>query len=287
MTMLNLSMTQDEKTITVSVTEALAESLETVANVRGGTFAFVSRLVSGTPGKDKCVTPSITDRWFLAMPRYDRYLARLSAAVAHITLADVREALADNAVSARPDFAALFATAIANVGEGYAGTRSDTVGQRAGAVSCYAHFGKARVHLVTEKGTDGIMRPVANGEGNMVGDSAMVPFYEIRRRTYQKAVYLPTNSRPLTIVQDAIRDLAHKETGLAEWKALSVQKANYGFITLDSARIHGLVRDLMTAELDARFAEAYREIGNLAAGPFQTLQAEAQAVTEPASVVSR
>ena len=285
---MNLQMTQGNMTLIVAVTDVLARNLAAVNAVNRGQFAYVAKLVSGTVGKDKCERPSVTDRWMLANPRYDKYAARMIAAIAPLTETDIHTALLGNPVASRPDFPALFTEAKDKVLKGYAGTREDTQGHRDGQANCYATYGKVKVHLVTETGTDGLMHPVLNEDGYCIGDSAMLPFFEIKRHTHQRAEYGHVNHRALTIVQDTIKERARQLThGLGEWKTLSLHKANFEYITLNSVEIAGMVRDTMTAELDAAYAEAIREIGNLAAGPWETLQADAATsdAQEPATVV--
>lgn len=286
---MNLQMTQGDLNLIVAVSERLAAQLDIVNGARRGQFAYVSGLESGTVGKDKCERPSVTDRWLLAMPRYDRYVSRMIAAIEPMTEAGVHTRLLGNPVAARNDFPALFVAAKTAVLTGLGGTREDTAGHRAGQALCYATYGKTRVHLVTEIGDDGLKHPVLNAEGNVQAESAMVSFFEIKRHTRQAAVYAHVNRQAKTIVQNAIKAWAHENTGLYDgWKHLSLSNSRYEYLTLDSTRIYGMVAENMgNGEVDAATAAAVREIGDLDTDPFIALGGDAgRAETqEPATVI--
>ena len=150
-------------------------------------------------------------------------------------------------------------------------------------------YGKARVHLVTEMGDDGLMHPKLNEDGNAQGESAMVSFFEIKRHTHVAAEYGTVNRQAKTIVQNAIKAWAHEITGLYDgWKHLSLSNSRYEYITLDSTRIYGMVAENMgNGEVDAATAAAVREMGDLSDSPFVALAADAATADaqEPATVV--
>ena len=286
---MNLRMTQGNLNLTVAVSDELAAHLALVNGARRGQFAYVAKLVSGTPGEAKCVRPSITDRWMLALPRYDKYTARMIAAIEPMTETQVHTRMLGNPVAARADFADLYKNAREAVLKSLGGTNTATAGNRAGQERCYATYGKAKVHLVTEQGDDGLMHPVLNEDGYCMGDSAMVAFFEIKRHTHQSAEYGTVNRQAKTIVQNAIKAWAHEITGLYDgWKHLSLSNSRYEYLTLDSTRIYGMVAENMgNGEVDAVTAAAVREIGDLTDNPFVALAADAATddAQEPATVV--
>lgn len=283
-------MTYDGKTVTVAVTEAMVEVLDAVNAAGRGRFAYVQNHVSASG----YTVPCISHMWMLALPHYDRYLARIRGEVAAMEATAVAEHMHDwetyraavVAAGLSPD--QLFADSKAIVLARLAGEDDSTAAQREGHVNCYAHDGQARIHLLTVKDPDTKRQvPVIGMDGLMVADSAMLPFYQIRRYPVQAGVRKPVKSAVDTVMRETIKHIAHKRQGVAHWKGLSLQKGNFQFVTLDSARIFGLVRDRETAVLDAAFAEAYRDIGNLPRDPLSTLAYDAQCVPVSAPVPVR
>lgn len=273
----------DGQAVTLTMTETVANLVDYINTAKRGQFAFIKNHVSGEAGKSGCIVPGISDIWLLSLPRYDRYKVRLAAAIASVSADDVRRsglsATDEDVTEARNVLLARLA-----------GTDTNTEGQRAGQRNCYANIGQVRVHLYTAKSsTTQLMEPVTGNNGNMVADSVMLAFYEIRRYYHQHREDKPVNSRPDTILRNTIERLALKSQGMAHYKGLSLQKGNFSFLTLSSRKIAGMVRNIETAEVDAAMAEAYRDIGNLEAGPWSTLMAEADAATadaqEPVTVV--
>jgi hypothetical protein len=261
---MKIAMKQGDMTLTVEVSDHLAAQLNIVNGARRGSFAYVSGLESGTVGKDKCERPSITDRWLLALPRYDKYTARMIAAIEPMTEAGVHTRMLGDKTAGRADFADLYKAAKESVLKSFGGTNEATAGHRAGQALCYATYGNTRVHLVTETGADGLKHPVLNADGNVQAESAMVSFFEIKRNTRQAAVYGTVNRQAKTIVQNAIKAWAHEITGLYDgWKHLSLSNSRYEFLTLDSTRIYGLVAEMNNGELDTVTAAAVREMGDL------------------------
>ena len=281
--------------VQVNMPDQLAIVLAEVNSAHRGRFAFVKNHVSGKAGEAGCEIPGISDMWFLSLPRYDRYIARIIAAMQAVDIHDVVAFIAskphyltsrgyDNWTAYRkaveasktPDIGILFETSKKTKISQKQGTDPTTEGQRAGHRNCFGSSGNAKVHFVTEKDESKHMFPVLDGAGRMTASSVMLPFFEIRRWYSQYPKYKSKNSRYDTVMRDAIEETAHKAIGLASWKRFSLQKGNFTAISLDSKMILGWVRDLGTAELDASLADAYRAIGALSTSPLATLTEDAE-----------
>jgi len=263
-----------------------------------GRFAFVRNHVSGIAGEGKCITPTISNVWFLAMPIYSNLLARQVERIAALTLTDVisnmapdtydelREKCESNVKKTSKgkdkknepdplDMMELFVEAkqnvLASIRKTQTGDRSDA--HRKAHDTFYVFAGKAKLHLQSEPdpNSKGRKRLVLGDNNKPIVDSVMVPWYEIRRDKMQAGQLKPTNSRPLTMMQNAIKSA----TGLPKWKEFSLGRNNYTAMSLDSKTIFGWVRDMNTAELDSALAHAYRTIGNLPDTPMRTLAQEA------------
>jgi len=270
--------------VEISVTDQTALVIDAVNETGRGQFGYIQNHVSGVPGKDKCVRPSVSNIWFLTNPRYDRYLARLREAVAALDIAKVSaltpikrwDELREKAAKGKKDLTALFATAkeeiLASIEKTASGDRSD--GYREGHDRCYVRLGNVTIHLVTAPGEDGIMVPIRDENGRMIADGCMLPFYTIKRVYADKGEWEETDSRALTIAKECIR----KATGLYDFKTFNLAKANFTAITFNSQTIFGFVRDAENAELDVSLMDYIRDIGGLTADPLSVLRAEAQTV---------
>ena len=267
----------------VAINDQLGMILEEVASAKRGRFAYVENHVSGI-GDPKCTTPGVSDKWFISLPRYDRYLERVAYNVGAMDFfaftndptrnnyADIQKKLSGG------DMEELFneakAAILKSVLKTQEGDRSD--GFRRGHDACYAYCNISgmgvTLHLQTEDDGTGHKRPAGEGD-YLLADSIMLPFFLLDRRVHVKAVYKPTNSKALTLMKDAIKEVA----GIPEWNAFSLGKGNFSYISLDSKVIIGKVADMTTARREAQLAAFVRFICELTTDPFDLLVAEAQA----------
>jgi len=294
----------DGEKVEVNIPDQIDIVLDEVNSAHRGRFAFVRNHVSGAAGEKGCITPGISDIWFLSLPRYDRYVARIIAGVESLDILDVVAYIASNPnflksrgfeqssgfesweayrakveTSKTSDVDELFANSRQTVLDRKQGTDPTTAGQRHGQRVCYAKSGNAKVHLLTAPDDTGHKVPTLDSNGRMTAKSIMLPFYIIRRSYSQAPKWTGKKSRVDTIMRDAIENAVHAKLGLAHWKTFSLQKGNFTAISMDSRMILGWVRDLGTAELDASLAEAYRAIGALSDSPMNTLKQDAKSVT--------
>jgi hypothetical protein len=224
----------------------LAGQLRQVGEVTRGRFAFVKDHVSGQAGKSGCVTPTVSDILFCTHPRYDLYLQRRKNAIESIESFEAvaagmkAERLAELTAKAGGNLDTLFVEAKVNLIDRLQKSLDGDVssdGFRIAAQECYCHYNGWRLHLETAKNDSGLMRPVIADNGLMTVGSIMLPFFQAKRTYTRAGVWKPVNSRALTIMQDAIEDA----TGLADWKAFSLTKANFAYITLNAKKIVGSI----------------------------------------------
>ena len=271
--------------VPVNMPDALNDVCEHIATVKRGRFGVITGHQSGTAGKDKCVRPTISDITFITNPRYDRYLERMQAAVSAVYFMPFVSSLMQSQYNEmktknggenlEPAFDAAKAEVLASLAESLEGDGGDA--HRMGHRLCYATFDAGDVpvkcHLATEKGDDGHMRPIMESNGLMAVDSIMLPFFTVSRKVIDKGDWKETNSRLPTLLKDAIR----KATGLPEWKALSLGKGNFRTLTLDKAKVYGLVAQPLS-EIPAPQADFFAYIAGLADGFWSAIEALAEVV---------
>ena len=271
--------------VQVNVTDEVTIVLDEIRGPRGS-FAFIRGHVS----ESKRTTPEISDKWFLSAPRYDLFLARKLAGLEKVTLEDVIPLLPRSKTNPKQDFftkmgeetdiGEMFAECKNTLHARYSKDDSRTAGNVLGQVATNCHIEGIKCHLLTAKVPDsGLKRPVLAENGLMTVDSIKVAFYCIRKRVYQKGVYKEVNSGAPVMMRNAIEAAMAKAGVRTHWTEFSLQKRNYTALSMNSAVILGMVRDLQTAELDASMAEAYRTLGSLPLAPMATLEAEAATVT--------
>jgi hypothetical protein len=271
-----------DNNVTVNIPEELKQKLDACGKLNRGRFAYVAKHVSGTAGIKGCVRPFVSNILFTRNPRYDLYLTRMKDAISKINgYSDLEAKVSENMLKTieakSKDLNADFQTAKSNLIErlekSIAGDASDPF--RAAARECYCHYNGWKLHLITEKKEDGLKRPVIENN-SMTIESIMLPFFETRRDPaiknengeYILGEWTPTNSRSLTLMQDAIK----KSTGLPEWKTISLNKNNFSHLSLDAKKIYSTLRDTSEIAYDAFIAE----ICGLPRLPLETLANEAE-----------
>lgn len=271
--------------VPVNMPDALNDVCEHIATVKRGRFGVIAGHQSGIDNP-KCVRPTISDITFITQPRYDRYLERMRAAVSAVCFLPFVNSLPqslyqemkakDKGGDLEAAFDAAKADVLASLAESLEGDGGDA--HRMGHRLCYATFDAGDVpvkcHLATEKGDDGLMRPIVESNGLMAVDSIMLPFFTVSRKVIDKGDWKETNSRLPTLLKDAIR----KATGLPEWKALSLGKGNFRTLTLDKATVYGLVAQPLS-EIPAPQADFFAYIAGLAEGFWSAIEALAEVVT--------
>lgn len=283
--MQTVNVQYDNAELPVRVPEELAEVLHHVASVKRGRFGVITGHQSGIDNP-KCINPTISDITFITNPRYDRWLDKMQAAVAGVNFLDVINSMP------RPKFSEMKAKAkgqemeplfneakkdiLASLQTSIAGDGEDA--HRLGHRLCYATFMAGttpiKCHLITEPDEEGHKRPTVDEQGYMTVNSLMLPFFIISRKVIDPGLWKPTNSRPLTMMKSAILD----QTGLPEWKTISVGKGNFKSLTMDHATVHGLVGEELK-QTPSRLADFIAAIGGLAEGFFAAIDALVERVT--------
>jgi len=271
----------------INVNDQTALVIDAVNAAKRGRFGWIFNHVSGTPGEKNCIKPAVSDICFLTNPRYDRYLTRKREAVQNMSLDAVAgnirperwSELREKAEKAKLNLTTLFETAkselLTSIEKTETGDRND--GQRQGHDNCYARCENVTIHLATTMGSDGIMEPVFDSVNDkMTVEGCMLPFYVVRRIYRDRGEWKTVNSRPLTIMKDAIIDT----TRLYDWKAFNLAKANFSAITFDSQTIFGFVRDHNTAIFDVVISEIVKDIGNLDVDPLTYLIMQQQVTVQ-------
>ena len=279
---------------TVNIEEQTAQVFSDIEAAHGGRFAFIAGHVSGEAGKKKCITPCVSNRWFLSHVRYDRYVERMIEAVEAVEMLTVvsrmhpdqfdkvRAYIEANDTTVEAFFTESKATVLSRL----AGEDAMTAGNREGQAANCAYSNGWKLNLRSAKDPEtGIKRPVRDNAGCMTVSSIALSFFEISKRDtptaqypgLHPAEYAPTNSRATTIMTDAIKRTAQSVGGVRQYKTFSISKRNYQHISLDGQTILGMVRDSETAELDAKLADFFRYVGELDAAPLQALMADVQA----------
>ena len=274
--------------VEVAMSESAAKVIDAINETQRGSFGYVQDFNSGKVGEDKCERPSVSNIWFLSNPRYDKSVARMVASVTALDLAAVSERsgglwqkMRDKATAGKKDVTALFDTAKTNIltslAKTEAGDRSDAL--RQAHDRCYVRLDKVTIHLATAPDAAGIMQPILNENGLMVVDGAMLPFYPIQRVYADKGKWGETDSRALTLMQDAIR-LATK---LPTFKRISMARLNFTRITFNSQTIYGIIGQ---PELDPVVSDAAQDVGSLVSDPVTVLRTEAQVIVNVMATVS-
>lgn len=277
----------DSVPVPVAFPDDLAGVLDHIATVKRGRFGVITGHRSGE-GNPKCERPTVSNITFITNPKYENWLARMVAGVKAVEFPTWVGGLNPDlyakikAKAKGGDLHTLFDTAkaeiLASLAKSQAGEATD--GHRLGHRLCYATFDSGDVavkcHLVTEDDGEGHKRPIVNENGVMEVSSLMLPFFAVHRTVTDHGLWLPTDSRALTLVKDAIKDA----TGIPEWKTISVGKGNFDTLTMDKATVYGLVAEPLRASITVPQADTFAYIAGLAEGFFAVLEALAAVEAE-------
>lgn len=229
-------------------TEAQAETLDRLAALNKGGIGMVHGYQPTTgyvPGKTPVVDMQIITRF-----ETSKLYARKRAALEAITFADCAEDIAKHAKLAAlsagdclAQFNACKEAAIASLTKTLDGDRDDA--HRQGHDRCYARVADGvKVHLVTEKGGDGLMHPVLT-DGLPTLASIMVPYLELHRTVRVEGEYKVVNSGPKVLMDNIIASKLNKRS--VGYKTLSLKEGNFERINVSKQSI--TPDDLKTVEL--------------------------------------
>ena len=253
----------------VNASDEIQVLLADIGNAGRGHFAYIRGHVSGTAEIKGCRTPDISDRCFIQRPRFDRYKARMATAIESNNVFSATRAMSTLALED------LYTECKARVIKRLEDDDPTTAGQRAGQAANHATFNGWQVKLKSGKtgGSSSPIRPIHDDEnGFMTITSVMLPFFEIRkshaRDGLQKGEWKPVNSRPATIMQEAIK----RATGIPTFKKFSLAKRNFESIHFSGMEVAGFVTDAEMAEIDIEMGELLTDIGAMPDSPSATLK---------------
>ncbi len=275
----------------------LSEELNTMLdylnkNVSGRThFAAIHKHVSGTTGKNGCVTPHVSDMVVFTFPKYSVYLAKRKQRVENIDVASFVRDLR-NGKNAKKEtliqeiFRKLNGENIIDVFEiakkevlqscnregGHGAGQRDAHDRLYASVTLLCGIDiKLKVKTVFDK-LSKHMEPVEDLNGMLEVAGVVLPFYEYSRKTLVKGDWKEVNSRVNTLIKNEI----DRQTGIRSWKNVNLAKGNFDSVSVDSLKILGIVRETETAIDDAELASVIAEIGGVTIGPIATLEKEAK-----------
>jgi hypothetical protein len=210
----------------VWVTPAQAEALDSLTNVSGGQCAALHGYIPSTGYIER----PVVDIQMITRFSRDKLYRRKIAALETISFADVQ-----NDIAKEPKLATLSvekqnslfeerkAMILNSLNKTLEGDRSDA--HRQGHDRCYAHFAEGvKVHLVTEKGSDGLMHPVLLN-GLPIAKSIMVPYLELSRKVVKEGERKVVNSGPAVLMGKAIeKQLNQRSVG---FRTASLKEDNF------------------------------------------------------------
>lgn len=216
----------------VRVSAAQAKAIKTLNESRKGGCAAVTGYVPTT----NWVVPPVQDIQLLTNFSTERLYKRRMEALEAITFADVTDKLASDPVLSGKTMAELRdifedrkAKQIASLQKSLDGERDDA--HRQGHDRCYAHIGDVKVHLVTEKGEDGLMHPVVDRDGTVRAKNIMVKYLELNVKTREKGERKVVNSGAPVRMGNLIERCLNKRS--VGFKTLSLKEDNFESFHID------------------------------------------------------
>lgn len=207
-----------------------AASIEALMETNGGGFAVVHDYVS-TSGR---VTPETADINFISRFDTEKLYKRRIAAIESVKLSDVIDELsshpkfkAETLDKVTEVFNARKAGLIASCQTTLDGDRSDAY--RQGHDACYHTLVKGvKVHFVTEKTTDNLMRPVLTN-GLPTVDSLMLNIIQVSKTVKVPGTYKKVNSGLPVLIGNVIEGKLPKSVKI---KALSLKDDKFSSLTI-------------------------------------------------------
>ena len=211
--------------------EAVAVLLDTR---KGGVAA-----VEGYSPSTNWITPPVQNIQFISRINYGKMLERKKAALEGLSLADVADAIARepkladlSSAEQRSLFHEALDAELASIETTQSGDRSDA--RRQASDRCFIRISEGvRVHLETEK-VNGETHPVLTN-GHPTIKSIMVEAFFLNTTTVVEGVRKPVNSKPLTLMKQAIREAIDKPG--VSFKNLSLKEDNFKALKVDKQTI--------------------------------------------------
>jgi len=228
MTNISRILATDINGLQVWITKAQLEALSVLEVAQAGGCASINGYV---PTTGYVVTP-IVNIQMLTRFDYGRLLNRKMDALKAIEYSDIpANVIPDEKLKGKTEqewFTARKEQEIASMQKTLDNDRSDA--HRQGHDRCYAHFARGiSAHLVTEKGTDGLMHPVLTN-GYPTVSSIMVSFLELNRTVVKEGVYKTVNSGASVLMGNAINSLLNQRSvGI---RKLSLKEDNFQSLTI-------------------------------------------------------
>lgn len=228
MTTISRILATDTNGLQVWITKAQLEALEVLEVAQAGGCASVNGYV---PSTGYITTPTVNIQ-MLTRFDYGRLLNRKMDALKAIEFSDIpANVIPANKSKGKTDeqwFDARKDQEIASMQKTLDNDRSDA--HRQGHDRCYAHFAKGiSAHLVTAKGTDGLMHPVLTN-GYPTVKSIMVSFLQLNRTVVVEGVRKTVNSGASVLMGNAIKRLLNdRSVGI---RKLSLKEDNFQSLTI-------------------------------------------------------
>jgi hypothetical protein len=212
----------------VRMTLKQANALEVLENAHGGGCAAVHGYVPSTGYIER----PMVDIQMLTRFNYGRTLERKRAALEGISFSDIpANVVPSHKLKGKtPEdwFNARKQQELDSIDRTLEGVRNDA--HRQGHDRCYIKFADGiKVHLETEKGTDGRMHPVLT-DGLPTAKSIMVQHLELNRKTIQEGIRKTVNSGASVLMRNAINNLLNSRS--TSVRTISLKDDNF-----DSLRI--------------------------------------------------
>lgn len=96
---------------------------------------------------------------------------------------------------------------------------------------CYAHIGDVKVHLKTEKDSNGVKQPVTDEDGYVYCDSIMVPYLELNVKEREAGERKVVNSGAPVRMSNMIESCLNKRS--VRFKTLSLKEDNFEAFHID------------------------------------------------------
>lgn len=212
----------------VWMSQAQHDSIAVLEVAQAGGCASINGYVPTTD----YVTCPVLNLQILTRFNYDRLLNRKMDALKAIQFSDIPANVIPeyklNGKTAQEWFNERKAQEVASMQKTLDNDRSDA--HRQGHDRCYVTFAQGvSAHLVTAKGTDGLMHPVLT-DGYPTVESIMISYLELHRTVVSEGVYKSVNSGASVLMKNAIYSLLNKRSvGI---RKLSLKDNNFNSLTI-------------------------------------------------------
>jgi hypothetical protein len=218
----------------VWATEKQCNAIDVLKETNAGGIAGINGYIPTT----NYTTPPVQNMQIITRFNYEKLLQRRLNAYAGISFDDVKPYITGKLVSLpetgqRTLFFQRLQQEIDSATKTIDGDRSDS--HRQGHDRCYVRFTEGiSAHLVTEKGSDGLMHPVLS-DGYPTVDSIMVSFLELNRTIVKQGVRKIINSGPSVLMKNAIdKVLNQRSVGI---RKISLKENNFDSLNISKNSI--------------------------------------------------